>query len=56
MVPFIGNTGVGTRFGGECDQSNLEHVECEVPGDSQIEIVVSRGDKQIRRVLGNDLG
>lgn len=52
VVPFIWNSGAGTRFGGEYDQSNLGHVECEVPGDSQ----VSRGDKQIKRVLGRDLG
>lgn len=56
MVPFIWNNGVGTRFGREYDQSNLGNVECEVPGDSQVEILVSRGDEQIRRVLGRDLG
>lgn len=56
MVPFIGNPGVGTRFRGESDQSSLGHVESEVPGDRQVEILVSRGDKQIRRVLGRDLG
>lgn len=43
MVPFIWNNGAGTRFGGEYDQSDLGHVECEVSRDSQVEILVSRG-------------
>lgn len=37
-------------------EANLGHGESEVPGDSQGEILVSRRDKQIRRVLGRDLG